>query len=36
MSNLTFNDINFTPVCQNNQIWLSSSDLANALGYSLV
>ena len=34
MSNLTFNDINFTPVCQNNQIWLTSVELAKALGYS--
>ncbi|MGP1571892.1 MAG: BRO family protein [Moraxella sp.] len=34
MSNLTFNDINFTPVCQNNQIWLTSGKLAMALGYA--
>lgn len=34
MNNLTFNDINFTPVRQNNQIWLTSVELAKALGYS--
>lgn len=31
---LTFNDVNFSPVQHDNQIWLSSSELASALGYS--
>lgn len=30
---LTFNDVNFSPVQHDNQIWLSSSELASALGY---
>ncbi|WP_151869574.1 BRO family protein [Acinetobacter sp. TUM15509] len=30
---LTFNDVNFSPVQHNNQIWLSASELAKALGY---
>lgn len=34
MSNLTFNNVNFTPVRQNNQIWLTSVELAKALGYA--
>ena len=33
MSNLTFNNINLTPVKQTGGIYLTSSDLANALGY---
>jgi prophage antirepressor-like protein len=31
---LSFNDVNFSPVQHDNQIWLSSSELASALGYS--
>ena len=31
---LSFNDVNFTPVQQDNQIWLTASELAKALGYS--
>ena len=31
---LSFNDVNFTPVQQDNQIWLKTSELAEALGYS--
>lgn len=30
---LTFNDVNFSPVRHDQQIWLSSSELAQALGY---
>lgn len=30
---LTFNEVNFSPVQHNNQIWLSASELAKALGY---
>jgi len=30
---LTFNDKALTPIIQNNQTWLTSTDLANALGY---
>ena len=33
MNNLTFNNIDFNSVEQNGQIWLTSSDLAAALGY---
>lgn len=33
MNTLTFSDVNFNPVEQNGQIWLTSSDLAKALGY---
>lgn len=36
MRNLTFNSFNFTPIRQNNQIWLTSAELAKALGYSRV
>ncbi|MEB8381429.1 BRO family protein [Acinetobacter junii] len=31
---LTFNDVNFSPVQQNGQIWLKTSELAEALGYA--
>lgn len=31
---LSFNDVNFTPVEQNGQVWLTASELANALGYA--
>ena len=34
MNALTFNNITLTPVKQDTQIWLSSSDLAKALGYA--
>lgn len=30
---LSFNDVNFSPVQHDNQIWLSSGELAQALGY---
>ncbi|WP_151731959.1 MULTISPECIES: BRO-N domain-containing protein [Acinetobacter] len=30
---LSFNEVNFSPVQHNNQIWLSASELAKALGY---
>jgi prophage antirepressor-like protein len=30
---LSFNDKTLTPIIQNNQTWLTSTDLANALGY---
>lgn len=33
MNNLTFNEVNFNPVQQNGQIWLTASELAVALGY---
>lgn len=33
MSTLTFNEVNFNPVERNGQIWLTSTDLAKALGY---
>ncbi|MGP9511091.1 BRO-N domain-containing protein [Psychrobacter sp. AOP5-GZ1-6] len=33
MNNLTFNDVNFNPVEQNGQIWLTSKEIAKALGY---
>ena len=31
---LTFNDVNFSPVQHDQQIWLSSGELAQALGIS--
>lgn len=31
---LSFNDVNFSPVKRDQQIWLTSSELANALGYA--
>lgn len=31
---LSFNEVNFTPIEQNGQIWLTASELAKALGYS--
>ena len=31
---LSFNDVNFSPIKQNGQIWLKTSELAEALGYS--
>lgn len=31
---LSFNDVNFSPVQQNGQVWLKTSELAEALGYS--
>ena len=31
---LSFNDVNFSPVQHDGQIWLSASELANALGYA--
>lgn len=31
---LSFNEVNFTPVQQDNQIWLKTSELAEALGYA--
>src|SRR5690606_1192732 len=31
---LSFNEVNFSPVEQDGQIWLTASELANALGYS--
>lgn len=34
MNTLTFNDVNFNPVQQNGQIWLTSTEIAKALGYS--
>lgn len=34
MNTLTFNKINFNPVQQNGQIWLTSTEIAKALGYS--
>lgn len=33
MNTLTFNDVNFNPVEQNGQIWLTSGEVAKALGY---
>ncbi|RSO39156.1 BRO-N domain-containing protein [Acinetobacter lactucae] len=33
---LTFNDVNFSPIQRDNQIWLSSSELAKALDYKQV
>ena len=31
---LSFNEVNFSPVEQNGQVWLTASELANALGYA--
>ncbi|WP_180086157.1 BRO family protein [Acinetobacter sp. YH12103] len=31
---LSFNDVNFSPVQQNGQIWLTAGELARALGYA--
>ncbi|MFT4020080.1 MAG: Bro-N domain-containing protein, partial [Acinetobacter sp.] len=31
---LSFNEVNFSPVDQNGQIWIKASELADALGYS--
>lgn len=31
---LSFNEVNFTPVEQNGQVWLTASELAKALGYA--
>lgn len=31
---LSFNEVNFTPVEKNGQVWLTASELANALGYA--
>ena len=31
---LSFNEVNFSPVAQNGQIWLTAPELASALGYS--
>ena len=31
---LSFNDVNFQPVPQNGQLWLTASELAKALGYA--
>ncbi len=37
MNSLTFNAIQFHPITQNdNQIWITSSELARALGYKHV
>ncbi len=34
MNALTFNHVKLTPINQNdNQVWITSKDLANALGY---
>ena len=33
MNTLTFNDVNFNPVEQNGQIWLTSKEIAKAIGY---
>ena len=33
MNTLTFNDVNFNPVERNGQIWLTSKEIAKALGY---
>lgn len=33
MNTLTFNDVNFNPVQRNGQIWLTSGEVAKALGY---
>lgn len=33
MSTLTFNEVNFNPVERNGQIWLTSKEIAKALGY---
>lgn len=34
MNTLTFNEVNFNPVERNGQIWLTSTEIAKALGYS--
>lgn len=34
MNTLTFNEVNFNPVERNGQIWLTSAEVAKALGYS--
>ena len=34
MNNLTFNEVNFNPINNNGQIWLTSAEVAKALGYS--
>lgn len=34
MNALTFQGMALTPIIKNNQTWLSSSELAKALGYS--
>lgn len=34
MNILTFNDVNFQPVKQNNQLYLTASELSKALGYA--
>ena len=34
MSTLTFNEVNFNPVERNGQIWLTSTEIAKALGYA--
>ncbi|MFA9487067.1 MULTISPECIES: BRO family protein [unclassified Moraxella] len=34
MNILTFNGVEFQPVKQQNQIWLTSNELARALGYA--
>jgi len=34
MNTLTFNEVDFNPVQQNGQIWLTSTEIAKALGYS--
>lgn len=31
---LSFNEVNFSPIQHNNQIWLTASELAKALGYA--
>ena len=33
MNTLTFNEVNFNPVVKNGQIWLTSKEIAKALGY---
>ena len=33
-NHLAFKDHQFTPICRSNQIWLTSKDIAIALGYS--
>lgn len=34
MNTLTFNEVNFNPINNNGQIWLTSAEIAKALGYS--
>lgn len=34
MNTLTFNEVNFNPVERNGQIWLTSTEIAKALGYA--